>query len=260
MGQFQSQRSARPSAVSRMLSSRTSVCTRVSARRPPRRTAAASAAASSQVRQVPRSCVDVVPERRPRRRGRRRTGRAPARRAPGSGARPSTRQRVEAGSRSDARQGRLRCPRLDVLQAEDEPVVDVESSRAGGVPERRPAGRAACGPPRGRTPRTSAGRLRGGLHEVPRPVLAGEHGREARREAGFCDTAETTGDPQCCSTSARTAGGRWDHSSRRAVRPCGIVVGIAGVTPSSSPSRVRAASRSGRVDPAQLSSGQAPTV
>ena len=50
-----------------------------------------------------------------------------------------------------------------------------------------------------------------------------------------CDAAVTTGDPQRCSISLRTAGGRCAHSSRRAVRPCGIGLGMAALTAPSSP-------------------------
>src|SRR5690349_24316066 len=38
----------------------------------------------------------------------------------------------------------------------------------------------------------------------------------------FREVAMATGDPHRCSTSARTEGGRCAHSSRRAVRPCGM--------------------------------------
>src|SRR5262245_15549388 len=54
------------------------------------------------------------------------------------------------------------------------------------------------------------------------------------------EVAETTGAPHCCSTAARTVGGRCAHSSRRAVRPCGIGdESVAGCTRTSWPTEER---------------------
>ena len=44
----------------------------------------------------------------------------------------------------------------------------------------------------------------------------------------------TTVEPILCSTCRRSAGGRWTQPSRSAVSPCGMVVGCAGVTRTSS--------------------------
>src|SRR5215207_5727193 len=53
------------------------------------------------------------------------------------------------------------------------------------------------------------------------------------------ETASTTGDPQCRSTRPRTCWGRCGQVSRCAVRPWGIVVGMA-VTRSSFPTAAHA--------------------
>ena len=50
------------------------------------------------------------------------------------------------------------------------------------------------------------------------------------------ETASTTGDPHRRSISARICGGRCGHSSRRAVRPWGMVVGSAYVGHAANPS------------------------
>src|SRR3954469_11607815 len=46
----------------------------------------------------------------------------------------------------------------------------------------------------------------------------------------FREVADTTDAPHCCSIAARTGGGRCAHSSRRAVRPCGIGEGCTGTS------------------------------
>ena len=139
-GQFQSQSSTRPSAASSRLSSRMSVCTSVS---PPATSAkrAASAAASSRCSAMPgRSggrartwsqyagqVGELVGERR----------RAPAPPAAGVRAAGHLLGHRQAGVQVGGRHGRRGRPRLDVLDAEHDPVVVVE------VPEQPRRGRVA---------------------------------------------------------------------------------------------------------------------
>ncbi len=177
-GQFQSQKRARPSVVRRTLSSRTSVWTRV---RPPTTSAnpSASAAASAPCARsrTPLTCSQKAGH----------VARSAGERVelqPGWHRRQQRRhrlERVETRIEVGRAPRTLRRPGLDVLQAEHHPLTVGRPEQAWG----RDAGRQ-----RAQLPRLLAvglrehplGRLGRGLHEVLRPVRAGEHRRETRRE------------------------------------------------------------------------------
>ena len=122
-------------------------------------------------------------------------------------------------------------------------------STAAGARARSSAGAGACGPPRGRSPRTSAGPSRTPPSRSARAVGTGQHRGEAGREAAALRDGVDHGRPAPLLDRGRgRAGGRCGHVSRCAVRPCGMVVGMAVSHPGPSfagrrrcgPSRLRA--------------------
>ena len=241
-GKFQSHSRALPSGRTRMLSSRTSVCTRVD----PAQTSLEAGGERGRLLEVlvevgqvrPRSCARG-PSSRGSRRSPRRTSGAPARAGGGVSSVDHGLEHVQGGvqlglpprpSRGVGHR-RTRSPAPTSRRRRWSPA-QAGAGRLGR--QRRPA----CGPPRGTPRRTSAA-----PSSTPPSRSAGCRPRTRSTDANpgvnplFCEVAETTGEPHRSAIAARIVGGRCAHSRRRAVRPWGT--GEGGTPPSSRQRAVR---------------------
>ena len=142
--------------------------------------------------------------------------------------------------------------RLDVLEPQDEPVVDVErpqqpGGRCLGGQRLELAGLLAVG--LGEHPLRLG---RGGLHEVPAAVLAGQHRGEAGREAGRpASRRSTTGDPSPVldrGADARRQVAPLDPAGGAAVRD-GVGYGVRAHAGQSAPPDAGSASRAAAAAP-----------
>ena len=131
------------------------------------------------------------------------------------------RQRTRPG-RPAATAGAARAPRRTRSRAPPSPRRRGPEQRGRGSGRRAAA--PACAPPRGRTRRTSAGPCTDAAFTKCREPSSqvstrGEAGGEARRPGTRRRRPVT---PHAARSAPRICGGRWAHSRRRAVRPCGI--------------------------------------
>ncbi len=230
-GQFQSQSSAVPSDRTRMLSSRTSVCTTVSppvtSAKPAARAAASSACSAKPSRWVSPGAIACT---RTQWAGHSASSVATGsrERSPGTGVSVSAIAVViaSAAARSDSVHGR------PGGRAATYSMPRTTQSSPSWTHCRRGAGAAAGTAASFRaSSRYDAANIRCAFVDaaltkcrVPSAQVSTDANPGVKPPSWDC--ASTTGEPQRRSTIERMWGGRCTQSRRRAVRPCGIVVGI----------------------------------